>query len=267
VSALTIALSLSGCGGTKPPPENPQVATEASAEPAQPPRPAESGAVSASATAEPAPANKKPAEQGTPLEQLMHQHFKQAEEIRHAVVSGKLNNAVQPALSLGNTAENSDLPKAWRPSLERMRTAASRVQNSSDLAETAAGTADIGVACGSCHEGQGGPKVTVGEAPAVGTTVVSRMARHAWAMERLWEGLFVPSSAAWKAGAKALQGDPFPPEVLERGGVYGRTAAKDFKSLAAQAPAKEASKDRAALYAGLLGTCATCHLATGRATQ
>ena len=194
----------------------------------------------------------------------MREHFTQAEVIRHAVVSGKPRDAVQPALALAGSADLANLPAAWRASLERMRTASRRVQNSSDLAEAAAGTADIGVACGGCHESQGGPKADVGEAPASGNSVVSRMARHSWAMERLWEGLFVPSSAAWKAGAKALQGEPFPSEVLERGGVYGRSAAKDFKSLSAQAALRETPKDRAALYAGLLGTCATCHLATGQ---
>jgi cytochrome c553 len=197
----------------------------------------------------------------------MREHFVQAEEIRHAVVSGKPRDAVQPAMALGGTADLANLPAPWRASLERMRTASSRVQNSSDLAEAAAGTADIGVACGGCHESQGGPKASVGEAPAVGSSVVSRMARHSWAMERLWEGLYVPSSAAWKAGAKAIQGEPFPAEVLQQGGVYGRTAAKDFKSLSAQAGSKETPQDRAALYAKLLGTCATCHLATGQGKQ
>jgi len=195
----------------------------------------------------------------------MREHFTQVGEIRHAVVSGKPNDAVQPALALGNTVDIATLPKAWLPAMELMRTASSRVQNSKDLAESAAGTADIALACGSCHKSQGGPKVSVGEPPAVGSSVVSRMARHSWAMDRLWEGLYVPSNAAWKAGAKALQEDPFPAEVLERGGVYARTAAKDFKSFAARAPEKEAPKERAALYAGLLGTCASCHLAIGRA--
>ncbi|HEY0462667.1 MAG TPA: hypothetical protein VGC79_00590 [Polyangiaceae bacterium] len=90
------------------------------------------------------------------------------------------------------------------------------------------------------------------------------MARHSWAVERLWEGLYVPSSAAWKSGAKALQEDPFPEEVLKRGGVYARSAAKDFRAVVAQAPAKETPRERAALYAGLLGTCASCHIASGR---
>ncbi len=221
-------------------------------------------APSASEAASAAP---KPPAAGSPLAQLMREHFKEAEVVRHAVISGKPHDAVQPASALGSTVDSANLSEAWRPSLERMHVASRRVQNSADLAEAAAGTADIGIACGSGHASQGGPKVNVAEPPAVGDSVVSRMARHAWAMERLWEGLYVPSSAAWKAGAKALQGDPFPAEVLERGGVYGRSAAKDFSSRSAQAALKESPKDRAALYAGLLGTCATCHLATGQGKQ
>jgi len=268
-SVLSLAIGLGACAGAAASSSSansslasPHAAPEASAQPAPsateatPPKP--TPAESADAKPKPAP--------GSALALLMREHFKEAEQIRHAVVSGKPKDAVQPAAALGSV-DIANLPPPWRAAMERMHTAASRVQNSADLSETAAGTADIGVACGSCHESQGGPKVAVGDPPAVGESVVSRMARHAWAMERLWEGLYVPSSAAWKAGAKALQGEPFPPEVLEHGGVYGRTAAKDFKALSSQAPLKETPKDRAALYAGLLGTCATCHLATGRGGQ
>jgi cytochrome c553 len=267
MSTLALTIGLGACGGTTPPPSSPPATTAASTEAVPETSPPESASAPPPAASEASAAKPKPSGSGTPLDQLMREHFKQVGEIRHAVISGKPKDAVQPALALGNTVDIPNQPKAWLPSMERMRTASSRVQNSADLAEAAAGTADIGLACGSCHESQGGPKVSVGEAPAVGTTVVSRMTRHVWAMERLWEGLYVPSNAAWKAGAKALQEDPFPAEVLEHGGVYGRTAAKDFRSLAAQAPAKEAPKERAALYAGLLGTCASCHLATGRGGQ
>ena len=114
--------------------------------------------------------------------------------IRSAVIAGRPQDAVQPALALGTTIDVTDLPERWRASLERMHLAASRVQNSSDLAEAAAGTADIGLACGNCHENQPGPKASTGEPPTAGSSVGSRMARHSWAMERLSEGLYVPSS-------------------------------------------------------------------------
>jgi len=267
VSALAIAIGLGACGGATSPPASPPAATVASAEPAPAATPTEAPTPTPPAAPEAAPAKAKAPPPGSPMAELMREHFKEVEMIRHAIVSGKPHDAVQPALALGATVDIAKLPAPWRPSMERMHEASSRVQSSADLAEAAAGTADIGLACGSCHESQGGPKVTIGEPPTAGDSVVGRMARHSWAMERLWEGLYVPSSAAWKAGAKALQEDPFPADVLQRGGVYGRSAAKDFKSLAAQAPQKEIPKERAAVYAGLLGTCATCHLAIGRGNK
>ena len=102
--------------------------------------------------------------------------------------------------------------------------------------------------------------------PTAGATTEQRMKRHAWATERLWEGLIVPSSVAWNAGANALVDSPFPDDVLGRG-VAARTAATDFKILADQAPFKKTVEERAALYAELLVTCATCHRADSRRTM
>jgi hypothetical protein len=87
------------------------------------------------------------------------------------------------------------------------------------------------------------------------------MQRHAWATERLWEGLYVPSDEAWDAGAKALSAAPFPSDVLKQGGTYARTAAADFARLVVKAPAKRTPLDRAGLYAELLLTCGSCHRA------
>ena len=101
----------------------------------------------------------------------------------------------------------------------------------------------------------------VAAAPDAGDSLSSRMKQHAWATERLWEGLYVPSAAAWDAGAKVLAHGQFPEEVLKKGGVYARSAAADFRKAAARASKMRSSASRAALYAELLGTCATCHIA------
>ncbi|HET9958429.1 MAG TPA: hypothetical protein VFQ61_28235 [Polyangiaceae bacterium] len=198
----------------------------------------------------------------SPLAQLMRDHFREAETIRFAVIAGKLEDAVQAAAKLSDKSDAGKYPKTYRTSLERMQHAAKRIQNSADIAEVTAAAADMGTACGSCHEGQHGPKANVGNAPSAGESVSSRMARHSWATARLWEGLYVPSSAAWNAGARSLQEDPFPEEVLKRGGVYARSAAKDFRTFAAQSLNKDSPTERATVYAALLRTCATCHLAT-----
>jgi cytochrome c553 len=191
----------------------------------------------------------------------MQAHFKDALLIRQAVIAGSPEDAVDPAHALTHIQDLDHLPDGWRVFVERMQVAASRIQDSTTSSLAAAATADLGVSCGMCHQRHGGPKASNQPSPAQGTSIKSRMARHVWATERLWEGLIVPSNDAWTAGAQALSAEPFPSEVLQEGGVSVRSAAGDFAQLAVNAPGKKTSEQRAALYAELLVTCGSCHRA------
>ncbi len=162
---------------------------------------------------------------------------------------------------IANIQELDKLPKGWNRYVEQMQETARRINNSTSASAAAAAVADLGVSCGMCHQQLGGPKPSAEPAPAAGTTVESRMQRHVWATERLWEGLAVPSGKSWEAGSKALSAEPFPKELLDKGGVDVRSAAADFTKLVAKAPAKKTVDARAALYAELLVTCGTCHQA------
>ena len=106
---------------------------------------------------------------------------------------------------------------------------------------------------------------TLGGSPDSVDVIFRDVERHAWATERLWEGLTVPSSEAWQAGAKALSTTPFPAEILKQGGVHGRSAASDFGKLVVKAPTAKTLEERAALYAELLVTCGGCHRAINEA--
>ncbi len=254
---------LAACGG---PPAEPAAAPAAPATP-EPPgtaKPAESASPPAELTppSESAPEPMGKIEEpppGSPREKLMRAHFKETELIRAAIITGKLNNAVAPAKALTNTEGMGKIPPKGEPAVELIKAASGRIGNSPDAPAVAAATADIGVACGNCHRSTNGPKLQVGKPPAAGTTVASRMARHVWATDRLWEGLYVPSDAAWAAGADALGGDAFPEEVRKKGGVHGRAAADRLATLVATAGSKKTPADRAAVYASMLETCAACH--------
>jgi cytochrome c556 len=254
-----VVVSLAACGGATAPAE------PVSAEPAPPAEP-EPVAVQAE-PAEPKPKPDVPPP-GAPLERIMEAHFKDALLIREAVIKGKSEEAAEPAGVLTRIHDLNDLPNGWRPYMERMQQAAERIKDGTSAAQVAAAAADLGTSCGMCHQSHGGskaPKPAQEPAPTVGKSVESRMKLHAWATERLWEGLYVPSSDAWKAGAQALQGgEPFPQEVLKEGGVHARSAASEFAKIVAQAPAKKTAEERASLYANLLVTCGTCHQAVGR---
>lgn len=262
---LAGALGLCGCAGTAPSAEAPQ---EPATKPAAPPP--------ATSTAAPAPRDEKPRESlndeaaskpdmppaGAPLDRIMRAHFKDALLIRKAIISGKSEDAANPATVLALIETLDDLPPGWRPFVERMQADARHIRDSTSAAQAAAATADLGVACGLCHQKLGGPKVSSEPAPAPGTSVDARMQVHAWASERLWEGLTVPSGEAWAKGAKALSASPFPEEVLTHGGVHARSAASEFAKIVVRAPSKKTTEERAALYAELLVTCGGCHRAT-----
>jgi hypothetical protein len=253
-----VMTGLVGCGGSTPPPAPPEATV--SPEPA----PATSTAASESAPTEQKPAAPEKPDvppAGAPLERIMQAHFKDALLIRQAVIAGKPEDAVDPAFALTRTGDLDHLPEGWRGFVERMQEVAGRIKDSTLVSRAAAATADLGVSCGMCHQQRGGPQASKEPAPAEGTTVESRMQRHVWATERLWEGLYVPSDDAWNAGARALSSAPFPSQVLKDGGVYARSAAGDFARLVAKAPAKRIPRDRAELYAELLLTCGSCHQA------
>jgi cytochrome c556 len=198
---------------------------------------------------------------GASVDRIMRAHFHDALLIREAVIAGRPDQAANPATVLALIENLDDLPAGWRSFVERMQQDARRITDSTSAAQAAAATADLGLACGLCHQQLGGPKVQIEPPPAEGTTLDERMQRHVWASERLWEGIAVPSADAWNAGARALSQSPFAPEVLKGGGVHAKSAASDFVKLVANAPTRTTPEARAALYAELLVTCGTCHRA------
>lgn len=276
---LVVALVLAGCAaGTlpdpesgsqpTPPPARPAATTSAAAPPVTEPAPAPSAAPAPPERADPTGASPLSDADlpppGSPAARWMREHFSQTVAIRNAVVSGKIRNAVAPAAELTGMAGVEGMPAQWKVSAEQLRASSIRIREGSDVQEVAAATADIGRACGHCHSSGGrGPKVTVGEPPAADGSVLSRMRRHKWAAERLWEGIYAPSDAAWTAGAKALEFDPFAGDTLAKGGVHARAAASEFNTIARSLPEAKTGEARGAKYAKLLSTCAPCHEAMG----
>lgn len=212
-------------------------------------------------------ANAKPVSPppGASTDRVMQAHFVDALLIRKAVIAGTPERAADAAEALAKAQKLEDVPATWRASVERMQQVAARINNSTSAAQAAGATADLGVACGECHQKLGGPKASSTPPPPEGKALVERMQRHVWATERLWEGLTVPSRDAWNAGANALSASPFPAEILKQSGVHGRSAASDFTKLVVQAPNQKTVKERASLYAELLVTCGGCHRAVNEA--
>jgi hypothetical protein len=270
---LFVAVTLSACAAASTPPGTPEPAPapaatpgeDAGTEPSDVDEPAPTPAPEAEPPAKPQvePVPEDQPEPGSLRAKIMRHHFKETVAIRNAVISGEINRASKPAQALAELKGVETLPKLWQDSVRRLSAATKRINESSDLQESAAATADIGRACGACHAVVSGPKAKLGDPPPAGTTMKQRMKRHQWGTERMWEGLYVPSTEAWKAGVDLLTADPFPKQDVGKGGVHAISAASRFNKSMAKAKAAKSGADRAAAYADVLSTCAPCHKAMG----
>lgn len=257
---VVVAASLHPLGCANAPPGAPARPTTASEGTATPPASAATNPSSADAGG---PLPKGTADtSGTPRERLMRAHFYEAALIRRAVIDGRLADTIAPADALAKTEGLGKIEPGWQSSIDVLQYAARRLQHGSDVPAAAAAIADIGIACGACHASAGGPHPKPSTPPPMDGSLATRMSRHTWATERLWEGIYAPSNASWKAGVDALSSDPFPKEILDRGDVHARSDAARFKSLVATAASKRTPQERGQLYASLLETCAACHVST-----
>jgi cytochrome c553 len=132
-----------------------------------------------------------------------------------------------------------------------------------EIPELAGSVGQLGAACGACHTAmKAGPRLSVPSAPptpAAGATPEEHMNRHAWASDRLWEGLIGPSEGSWIVGAAVLTGPAldFGPPGSASQQVLDLQA--KVTQLATSARETRGLQDRATIYGQLLSTCAECH--------
>jgi cytochrome c553 len=193
----------------------------------------------------------------------MADHYRDAVQIKNAVIDGDLRAVQAPARRLVDDAGH--YPEPWRPYVAMNANYAAALLAARD--RHAAGVAAAGLArtCGDCHGALGvGPAF---EPPhdlptASPHDVLRHMHRHQWAADRMWEALIDRSEYAWMAGAAALVDAPLPradltqdvelPEdVLELGGKIHKIGALAGSTVGWDA--------RAGLYGEFLATCAGCH--------
>jgi cytochrome c553 len=199
----------------------------------------------------------------------MLSHFNSVVEIRDALVSGDVGATRSPARWLAShqfEPEEYSMQEA-REALEQMRAESRMILTQKGIPEMARSVGRLGAACGSCHTAmKQGPRLSVPSAPpspAAGATPEAHMNRHAWASERLWEGLVAPSDASWMVGAAVLTGPAL--DWGPAGSASPRVLELQAKvtQLAQDARQTESLQDRATLYGQLLETCADCHEIVG----
>jgi mono/diheme cytochrome c family protein len=193
----------------------------------------------------------------------MHEHLDQINEIKTAVIAGRLEDVGEPASWLATHEE-----PAWLPSVEEMRHYAARAAAAEDLVAAAAALGEIARTCGDCHQASG-VEVAMGySAPPSHDekSLATRMRRHLWAADRMWASLVSPSDMAWKQGAEVLADFQFAASDIaadseQQGQLRDLTErSRAIGSLAGQAASTEL---RSGLYGEFLSLCASCHSLTG----
>jgi len=189
----------------------------------------------------------------------MHASFDLARAVERVLIRGKLEDARPLAAALASAAEPPGLAP-WAAQLALVRTRAQAVAGAPGIDEACRGAARLAEACARCHidtraqaEFQSPPA-----APEDRDTVTARMARHQWAVNRIWEGMVGGADDAWTAGLEVLATTPLPwPKIEpERAKLASR-----LQQLAVQAKRVPAAglADRARIYGDILVTCAACH--------
>jgi cytochrome c553 len=218
------------------------------------------------ATAWSAPGTRKPAPPPAPtdanlVQQLhMHHSFDLLRAIERLLIWGKLDDAKRFATTISMVP---DVP-AHGPlaaAVVAVRDRASALANATAVDQACRLEAKLVAACADCHVESGVAPAyeTFPAAPPDKPTIEARMARHRWAVDRLWEGALLGADAPWRAGLDVLAAAP-----LDWGARSADRAklARDLQLLADQARKRgsgDTRETRATSYGEILVTCATCH--------
>lgn len=192
----------------------------------------------------------------------MGKHFSRLLDVRDALVAGRLEQARPHARWIAEHRPEA-MPADWLPFIVEMRDAARTVADAETLERAAMGTGVLARSCGACHLALDADLRWVqSEVPPEGEDAASKMRKHKWAADRLWEGVTFPSEEAWRHGVDAFvdlpECSPDPTQEIDRSAVDRlREQVSALQDDARQATDLDA---RASIYGRMLGTCGTCHL-------
>jgi cytochrome c556 len=198
------------------------------------------------------------------VEPRMADHFANVGLLYGAAAAGDLVAVHAQARLLLERETGAGMPAKAQPYVEELRTFAGLASRAPDHQSGASAVARVGAACGSCHKAlkRAVAYDTVTGPPEGDNPVETRMIRHQWAAERLWDGLVGPSDASWQTGAAVLRDAPmYTDELTEDVEQYAAVTKLAWRVHETGALANTVTDQtrRAELYGTLLATCATCH--------
>jgi len=230
--------------------------------PATPPAP------SAPPPANPAPAAPAPARDTVVSftadpHRHMKEHFARATKMQDAVLAGNLSQAQVQARWLASHKE--ETPASWQPYAMTFQSEAGAVADAKTVESAATAVGRMAATCGDCHAAHKA-KVNIGSTPVVGKagSVKEHMTAQLEALDRLWDGLMIPSDQAWGEGAKLLAKVAVSQKSLQKEGLdkadSATVLAESLRALSASAAKASTKGERSTAYAELLSTCVACHV-------
>lgn len=194
----------------------------------------------------------------------MYRHYDVSRALERLLVRNNLDDARALAASMASTTEPPAL-EAWARQAAVVHDRAAALASARNIDEACRLAAQVDEACASCHLAAGArPSFDdYPNAPSDQPTVEARMARHRWAVDRLWEGMVGNANRPWQAGLDALAVTPLPFSPAAGDRVALATGLQRLVEQARQRPLTTPA-ERARVYGEILVTCAACH--SGRAS-
>ena len=191
----------------------------------------------------------------------MRGHLGDLRSIERDLISGKLEDAQATAFMLTKTSNDPGL-QPWAPEMARVVDAANQLIAARGVDDGCRRVAQVAEACAQCHIKTQTTPVFADAAPppADDGSPITRMVRHQWAVDRLWEGMVAGTDKPWVAGLQVLAASPLPFTPLTDAPAH----AAHLQQLAATALAhhqdqSETLDSRTTTYGEMLVTCAACH--------
>lgn len=199
---------------------------------------------------------------------LMLRHFDHARSLSSAAIFGRPERAHAAAVAMRDEGGVVGMPSDARDEYDAFLASVRAVERSEGRDELAASAAEVAQRCGDCHLASGlGPTFTVGklEDPV---TPRDHIRVLAWGSSRMWESLIGGSDLAWRAGARALSGQPLREELYAArisDVEAGRRLSARLHELGVEALSASDPAQRADLLGDVWATCAACHELVGLA--
>jgi hypothetical protein len=189
----------------------------------------------------------------------MARHFDDLRVVEQLLIANKLDDARTRAFLLTRPVTDPGMAP-WDVQSKRVIAAAFELTKAPTIDAACRSEARVAEACAECHARV--QKLPVFPAaptlPADRATIETKMARHQWAADRLWEGMVGASDGPWYAGLDVLATTPVPWAPADD--AAGR--AKHLREVARAAQGQRSTEtlhDRAVAYGEIMVTCAACH--------